>query len=110
MESAYQHLLRTQGEAEAKKYVYYVNSYLIISKHTSKELLDDIKEVLPSIGTQGALDELAAFVRQAYSIEDFLNETKEEEFEDIILNFEKWDKRHPDFKFFELTNSNYLNK
>jgi hypothetical protein len=110
MEGAYQHLLRIEGEKEAKKFVYWINSYLIISKYTSKQLLEDIREVLPLIGTQGALDELAAFVRQAYPIEDFLNETKVEEFEDIILNFEKWDRRHPDFKFFELTNNNYLKK
>jgi len=110
MESAYQHLLRIEGDKEAKKYVYWVNSYLIIRKHISKQIIDDLKEALPSIGPQGCVDELAHLVRQAYSIEDFLNETKEEEFENIILNFEKWDRRHPDFKFFELTNNNYLNK
>ena len=100
MEGAYQHLLRTEGEQSAKKCVYWMNSYLLISKRASRDLLEDIKEVLPSIGPQGALDELAAFVMQGYSYDDFIKERKEEEFEDIILDFEKWDNRHPDFKFF----------
>jgi hypothetical protein len=108
MESAYQHLLRTEGEAEAKKYVYYINSYLIIRKHVNRHIIESLKEALPSIGSQGCVDELAYLVRQTYTIEDFLNEVKEEMFEEIILNFEKWDNRHPDYKFFELTNGNYL--
>lgn len=104
-ESAYRHLLRTEGKDGAINYVYHINSYLSIKKHISRSIINDIREALPSIGPQGCVDELAYLVRQAYSIEDFLNETNEDDFEDIIITFERWDNRHPDFKFFELIES-----
>lgn len=112
MENVYQHLLRIEGEKSAKEYVYYINSYLIIRKHISRQVINDLKEALPSIGPQACVDELAYLVRQAYTIEDFLNETNEKEFENIILSFERWDNRHPDFKFFELIDNGnrHLNK
>jgi len=105
MEKVFDHLARIEGEDKAKKLVHWMYSYLRIGAECKfdKNLIFELKEMVPMIGYQGCIDELAAMTRSAYPIDKFLEEINENEYDNIIMDFEKWDNRKEEQKFFEIT-------
>jgi len=103
-ESVYKHLVSTDGEDAAKKLVHYMHSYLQLGHRVKidKWFIFDLKQAIPMIGPQAALDELAYFTRQSYTFEQFIEEVEESQYDNIILDFEQWDNRPADTKFYEV--------
>ncbi len=103
MENVYQHLVRIEGKERADRLVHWMVSYLRIGKeYIDRSFILEMREMVPMIGYQASIDELANLYRQSKSLEDFIKETSEDQLSNIILDFEKWDNRPEEVKFFDI--------
>jgi hypothetical protein len=113
MDKVYQHLVEVEGESNAKNIVHQLYCEMNLGKKFkfSVEMMDDLVQGLvyglPYMGIEpgikdkvkafrAVIDELTYMTMNEYKIEDFLKEFKEEDFDKILIDYEKWDQYHPE--------------